>query len=186
MSSQIQFQVDTVPTPNPNAIMLRVQETLVASGTHEFTTTDDLSGSPLAQALLAIDGIDLILIAPRFVTLRKNEDSDWPDIAPEAKDAMRAFLGSSQMAVFESGDGIDPAQRGAIEQQILKLLDEEIRPAIAMDGGDLTYMGFEDGIVKVQMIGACGSCPSATATLKMGIERLLMEEVPEVRAVEQV
>lgn len=186
MSSEIPIRVDTVPTPNPNAIMLRVQETLVASGTHEFTPTDDLSGSPLAQAMLAINGIELILIAPRFITLRKGEDSEWPDIAPEAKEAMRSFLGSSQMAVLETEGEIDPAQLGAIEQQILKLLDEEIRPAIAMDGGDLNYMGFEDGIVKVQMIGACGSCPSSTATLKMGIERLLMEEVPEVRAVEQV
>ena len=166
--------------------MLRVQETLVASGTHEFTSTDDLSDSPLAQVMLAINGIELILIAPRFVTIRKADDSEWPDIAPEAKEVMREFLGSSQMAVLETNDGIDPAQRGAIEQQILKLLDEEIRPAIAMDGGDLNYIGFEDGIVKVQMIGACGSCPSSTATLKMGIERLLMEEVPEVRAVEQV
>ena len=186
MSSEIPIRVDTVPTPNPHAIMLRVQETLVASGTHEYTPDDDLKSSPLAQALLAINGIDLILIAPRFVTLRKNEDFEWPDIAPSAKDAMRESLGSSQMAVFESEDKIDPAQLGAIEQHILKLLDEEIRPAIAMDGGDLTYMGFEDGVVKVQMIGACGSCPSATATLKMGIERLLVEEVPEVRAVEQV
>mgnify|MGYP001202015624 CR=1 FL=1 len=186
MSSEIPIRVDTVPTPNPNAIMLRVQETLVASGTHEYTPDDDLKSSPLAQALLSIKGIELILIAPRFVTLRKSEDFEWPDIAPIAKDAMREFLGSSQMAVFESGEQIDPAQLGAIEQHILKLLNEEIRPAIAMDGGDLNYMGFEDGVVKVQMIGACGSCPSATATLKMGIERLLVEEVPEVRAVEQV
>jgi Fe-S cluster biogenesis protein NfuA len=66
----------------------------------------------------------------------------------------------------------------------MKLLDEEIRPAIAMDGGDLTYMGFEDGVVRVQLIGACGTCPSSTMTLKMGIERLLAEEIPEVMSVE--
>ena len=186
MSVDTQIPVDTVPTPNPDAIMLKVQETLVASGTHEFTNADDTSQSPLAAAFLGLHGIELVLIAPRFVTLRKSPESDWPDLIPDAKTAMRTFLQSGQMAVLETEPGIDPAKLGAIEQKILKLLDEEIRPAIAMDGGDLTYIGFEDGIVKVQMIGACGTCPSSTATLKMGIERLLMEEVPEVRSVEQV
>ena len=186
MSGEAQIPVDTVPTPNPDAIMLKVQETLVPSGTHEFTRDDDTAGSPLAAALLDLDGIELVLIAPRFVTLRKSPESDWPDLIPDAKTAMRTFLQSGQMAVLETESGIDPAKLGAIEQKILKLLDEEIRPAIAMDGGDLTYIGFEDGIVKVQMIGACGTCPSSTATLKMGIERLLMEEVPEVLSVEQV
>jgi len=186
MSSDIPIPVDTVPTPNPDAIMLKVQETLVPSGTHEFTGDDDTSNAPLATALLAIDGIDLILIAPRFVTLRKTPDADWPDLVPMAKTAMRSFLSSGEMAVLTNEGSIDPAQLGEIEQKIMRLLDEEIRPAIAMDGGDINYLGFEDGIVRVQMIGACGTCPSATATLKMGVERLLMEEIPSVRAVEQI
>ena len=186
MCSEAQIPVDTVPTPNPDAIMLKVQETLVPSGTHEFTRSDDTAGSPLATALLELTGIELVLIAPRFVTLRKTTEADWPDLVPDAKMAMRSFLQSGQMAVFETDSTIDPAKLGAIEQKILRLLNEEIRPAIAMDGGDLTYIGFEEGIVTVQMIGACGNCPSATATLKMGIERLLMEEIPEVLSVEQV
>jgi Fe-S cluster biogenesis protein NfuA len=90
------------------------------------------------------------------------------------------------MAVLDSVSHATPEQLTEIEKQIVTLLNEEIRPAIAQDGGDLTYMGFEDGIVKLQMIGACGTCPSSTLTLKMGIERLLMEEIPEVRAVEQI
>jgi len=95
-------------------------------------------------------------------------------------------LSSGQMAVLDSASHATPAELTEIEEKIVTILNEEIRPAIAQDGGDLTYMGFEDGVVKLQMIGACGTCPSSTMTLKMGIERLLMEEIPEVRAVEQI
>ena len=90
------------------------------------------------------------------------------------------------MAVLDAPSALSAEALGETERKIVTLLDEDIRPAIAMDGGDLTYMGFEDGVVKLRMIGACSSCPSASMTLKMGIERLLMEEIPEVRAVEQV
>ena len=185
MPSDNPIYVDTVPTPNPDAVMLKVQETLVPSGTHEFTLGADTAASPLAESLLKIDGIELVLIAPRFVTLKKRSDDDWLDLIPEAKETMRSFLRSGEMAVFEEKSAIDSAKLGAIEQKIVALLDEEIRPALAMDGGDINYLGFEDGIVQVQMVGACGTCPSSTATLKMGVQRLLMEEIPEVRGVEQ-
>ena len=98
MSSGTPAPIDAVPTPNPNAIMLKVQEILVQSGTHEFTQADDSSGAPLASELLGIDGIELVLIAPRFVTLRKNPSTEWPDLIPLAKQAMRDFLASGQMA----------------------------------------------------------------------------------------
>lgn len=186
MSSGIPVPIDTVPTPNPDAIMLKVQETLVPSGTHEFTKDDDTEGAPLAALLLAIDGVELVLIAPRFVTLRKHTEREWPDLIPDAKQALRTFVASGEMAVLETEATLNPAQVSEIEQHINRLLDEEIRPAVAMDGGDINYVGFENGIVQVQMAGACGSCPSSTATLKMGVERLLMEEIPEVRGVEQI
>ena len=186
MSSGFPAPIDTVPTPNPDAIMLKVRETLVQSGTHEFTARDETEESPLAKLLLEIEGIQLVLIAPRFVTLRKDPSMDWPDLVPLAKQAMRDFLASGQMAVFEKEVVADPKHLGAIEKQIIELLDEDIRPALAMDGGDINYVGFENGVVTVQLIGACSSCPSSTATLKQGVERLLTEEIPEVHAVEQI
>jgi len=186
MSFNTSIPVDTVPTPNPDAIMLKVQETLVPTGTHEFGLSDNTDDAPLARALLEIDGLELVLIAPRFVTLRKASISEWPDLIPLAKEAMRGFIQSGEMAVFDKSGDIDPAQRGEIEGRIITLLDDEIRPAVAMDGGDITFVSFENGVVLVQMSGACGSCPSATSTLKMGVERLLIEEIPEVTAVEQV
>ena len=186
MSSGFPAPIDTVPTPNPDAIMLKVRETLVQSGTHEFTARDDTDNAPLAKILLDIQAIQLVLIAPRFVTLRKSPSSDWPDLVPLAKQALREFLDSGQMAVFEQQNTLDPAEVGEIEKQIIHLLDEDIRPALAMDGGDINFVSFEDGVVTVQLIGASSSCPSSTATLKMGVERLLTEEIPEVRAVEQI
>ena len=186
MSSGILAPIDAVPTPNPHAIMLKVQEILVQSGTHEFTRADDSSRAPLASDLLDIEGIELVLIAPRFVTLRKNQSVEWPDLIPQAKQAMRDFLASGQMAVMEEDGGENPINAGEVEQKIIRLLDDEIRPAVAMDGGDINFVSFENGIVNIQMTGACGTCPSATETLKLGVERLLMEEIPEVRGVEQI
>jgi NFU1 iron-sulfur cluster scaffold homolog, mitochondrial len=181
------IEVRTVPTPNPNALMFRVDETLVPTGTFEYHTVDEAKGSPLAQLLLQVGGVDVVLVAPRFVTVTKKTDVPWPDVVPTVKDRIRSFLLSGEMAVLD--DGSEPAagpELGEIEQRIMHLIDEEIRPSIAMDGGDITFMGFVDGIVHLRLIGACGSCPSSTTTLKMGIERMLCEEVPEVRGVEQV
>lgn len=186
MYSDTLIPVDTVPTPNPDAIMLKIRETLVPTGTHEFTRGDDTDSSPLAAALLGLDGIELVLIAPRFVTLRKRPDIEWIDLVPDAKDAMRSFLSSGEMAIIEDTPEVTGGQLGAIELKITKLLEDEIRPALAMDGGDINFVSFIDGVVTVQMVGACGTCPSATATLKMGVERLLMEEIPQVRSVEQI
>ena len=93
-NTDIPVPIDTVPTPNPDAVMLKVSETLVSTGTYEYTKESDTSSSPLAQVLIAIDGIQLVLIAPRFVTLRKSPEMVWPDIIPTAKTAMRDFLSS--------------------------------------------------------------------------------------------
>lgn len=179
------IEVRTVPTPNPNALMFRVDETLVPTGTYEFQSLEDADNSPLAQVLLRIEGAELVLVAPRFVTVTKHADVAWPDVVPKIKDRLRAFLLSGEMAVLDQGSGPDAAELGEIERKIVELINEEIRPAIAMDGGDVNFQGFVDGIVHLRLIGACGSCPSSTTTLKMGIERMLMEEIPEVRGVEQ-
>jgi len=179
--------VHTVPTPNPDALMFRVEEALVPMGTFEYAELDRARReSPLAAALLAQAQVELVLIAPRFVTVRKAEDARWPELVPTLKRALREFVWSGEMAVFDTAVDSVEIDRSEVERRIITLLDEEIRPAIAQDGGDVTYVGFEDGIVQLRMVGACGTCPSATATLKMGIERLLMEEVAEVRGVEQI
>ena len=93
---------------------------------------------------------------------------------------MRTVLASGEVAVREEATASDPAKLGAIATKIIQILDDEIRPALAMDGGDINYLGFENGVVQVAMVGACGTCPSSTATLKMGVERLPKVPRPSV------
>jgi Fe-S cluster biogenesis protein NfuA len=182
------IQVSSIPTPNPDALMFRVEEALVPNGTFEYTDpARDRADAPLAARLLQLAGVELVLIAPRFVTVRKAEDTRWPELVPVVKQTIRQFIWSGEMAVFDTAAGpVGGGDLGAVEQRILQLLEDEIRPALAQDGGDVTYVGFEAGIVHLRMIGACGSCPSSTATLRQGIEALLREEIPEVLGVEQV
>ena len=175
--------VETVPTPNPDALMFRVGEVLIPAGTVELRRGAALDDAPLAQQIFAQEGVELVLIAPRFVTVRKDPEADWAWLEPAVRGAIEAFLASGEMAVFERGDVAPATDRTAIEQRILDLLDEEIRPAIAQDGGDVTFLSFTDGVLRLRLIGSCGTCPSSLGTLKMGIERLMQEEIPEVREV---
>jgi Fe-S cluster biogenesis protein NfuA len=132
-----------------------------------------------------IPGITSVLVAPRFVTVNKDEGLSWPELVPQIKAAIRDFLDSGDMAVpdteLEYGHITDPLAR-----QVVQILDEFIRPAVAQDGGDIIFRGIDDGIVLVKLIGSCSSCPSSTATLRIGVERMLMEELPDIRGVRQV
>ena len=182
----VEVQINVQETPNPDACMFQVDVSLIESGTYEFKEGDDIGHAPLAQRLLALDGVELILIAPRFVTVRKAESASWDSLNEQVMAALDAFFQSRKEAVKPTEQTFDTANLSDVEQRILDLLDEEIRPAIAMDGGDLVYHGFEEGIVKIQLTGACGTCPSSTATLYYGVQNLLMEEIPEVQGVEQI
>jgi Fe-S cluster biogenesis protein NfuA len=177
--------IDTVPTPNPDALMFRVQEMLVPSGTFEYRDRAQASDAPLPRRFFDLPGVVSVLVAPRFVTINKDAEVTWPELVPQVKAALRDFLDSGDMAVPDSdlalGDLADP-----VERKVVQILDEFIRPAVAQDGGDILYRGMEDGIVLVKLIGSCSSCPSSTATLALGVERMLLEEVPEVRGVRQV
>jgi len=175
--------VNVVPTPNPDALMFRVEETLVPAGTYEYGSPDQTGDAPLAQQLLALSGIELILVAPRFVTVRKEPDADWGTLQPEVSAAIESFLESGEMAVFDTRSST-PRPLSDVEARVVAIIDEEIRPAVAQDGGDITFESFHEGVVTVRMSGACGSCPSSTLTLKAGVERLLTEEIPEVTSVE--
>ncbi len=178
--------IRTTPTPNPDAYLFQVQETLIPSGTYEYFHDQDLSNSPLAESILLIEGLELLMVAPRFITVRKFSDETWDDLLDEVIDTFEEFLQSGQMAVIESEQNVIEKASSELEKQILDILQEEVRPAIAQDGGDFIYHGFENGIVKLELIGACGTCPSSTQTLHVGIENHLMSEIPEVQGIEQI
>lgn len=177
--------IDTLPTPNPDALMFKLQEILVPTGTFDYRSAGQASDAPLPRRLFDLPGVTSVLVAPRFVTVNKDPAILWPELVPQIKAAIRDFLDSGDMAVPDGE--LDYAHiTDPIERRVIQLLDEFIRPAVAQDGGDIIYRGIDDGVVLVKLIGSCSSCPSSTATLAMGVERMLLEEIPEVRGVRQV
>ncbi len=177
--------IDTVPTPNPDALMFKLEQMLVPSGTFEYTSRARASDAPLPRRLFDLPGVTSVLVAPRFVTVNKLEDIPWPELVPQIKASIRDFIDSGDIAVPDEeiahGDITDP-----VERKVVQILDEFVRPAVAQDGGDIVFRGIEESIVLVKLIGSCSSCPSSTATLALGVERMLLEEVPEIRGVRQV
>lgn len=178
--------VDTVPTPNPDALMFKVERPLVEHGSWEFRGREEAASAPLAQRLFTLDGVVQVLIASRFVTVTRDPEYGWPELVPGLKGLVREHLASGDPSVL-AGPRAAARSLGGAAGRVAALIDEEIRPAVAQDGGDVEFVALTDeGIVQLRLVGSCRSCPSSTATLYQGIQRLLMEEVPEVRGVEQL
>ena len=183
--------VDTIPTPNPEALMFRVVDPFVDSGTFEYTSQDAAASAALPRRLFGLDAVRQVLVTSRFVTVNKHPAYTWPELVPTIKALIQQHISSGEPAVpAETRERQYDVTTGDITSELAKgvrqLIDEEIRPAVAQDGGDVVFLGLTPAnIVKVRLIGSCSSCPSATATLSMGIERLICEEFPEIQGVEQ-
>ena len=140
--------------------------------------------SPLATRLFAIDGVDLVFFSGDFLAVTKAEQLDWFVLKPSILAGIMEHFASGLPVIETKADTADTEDDDdETVQQIKHLLDTRVRPAVAMDGGDITFHSFEDGVVTLQMRGACQGCPSSTATLKMGIENMLRHYIPEVREV---
>lgn len=174
-------------TPNPNTLKYSVNRQLLAKGAISFTKKQDAEArSPLAAKLFGISGISGVMIGTNFVTVTKSDEGDWDVVHKCTSTAIEQHLGSNQPVVLEEAADRSSDHKGGdsdIERKIRDILDAEIRPAVAMDGGDITFEKFENGTVYVYLQGACSGCPSSTATLKMGIETRLKESIPEVQEV---
>jgi Fe-S cluster biogenesis protein NfuA len=173
-------------TPNPNTLKYSVNRQLIKSGAANFRSLDEAKlRSPLAAKLFNIPGISGVMLGRDFVTVTKTEDGDWDVVHKNASMIIEKHLTQNELVLDETAQS-DPAHKGgdsAIEQKIRQILDDEIRPAVAMDGGDITFEKFENGVVYLYMQGACSGCPSSTATLKQGIETRLRDAIPEVQEV---
>lgn len=175
-------------TPNPNTLKYSVNRQLLAQGAANFTQKSDADErSPLASKLFEVAGICGVMIGRDFVTVTKTEDGDWDLVHKSTSRILEGHL-SADLPVLtaEAAAAREQAQKGGtgeIERRIREILDAEIRPAVAMDGGDITFEKYEDGIVYVYLQGSCAGCPSSTMTLKMGIETRLREAIPEVQEV---
>jgi hypothetical protein len=169
-------------TPNPNTLKYSVNRTLLEKGAVNITTQKEAEErSPLAAKLFAVSGICGVMIGKDFVTVTKAEDGDWDVVHKSSSSVIESHLRENGVVVIEST--IQDAHKGGnteVEQKIRDILDREIRPAVAMDGGDITFEKFENGIVYLFLQGSCSGCPSSTATLKGGIESRLKKEIPEV------
>lgn len=177
--------IQTEQTPNPATIKFIPGQVVLAQGSAEFKDASDTLRSPLAARLFRIDGVASVFFASDFVSVTRNRDGDWSFLKPQILAAiMEHYL--SGLPVIEGPAGtIDNGIESELILQIRELLDTRVRPAVARDGGDIDFVKFEDGVVWLHMKGACAGCPSATATLKLGIENMLKHYVPEVKSVEQ-
>jgi Fe-S cluster biogenesis protein NfuA len=175
-------------TPNPNTLKYSVNRQLLKTRTTaNFGRKEDADAtSPLAAKLFAIPGIRGVMIGKDFVTVTKTEEGDWDVVHKTTSETLEEHLGSDAIVVNEDKMAAEAHAKAAtgetagIEMKIKDILDQEIRPAVAMDGGDITFDRFEDGVVYLHMQGSCAGCPSSTATLKDGIETRLRDAIPEV------
>ncbi|XP_023261485.1 NFU1 iron-sulfur cluster scaffold homolog, mitochondrial-like [Seriola lalandi dorsalis] len=183
------LSIQTQDTPNPRSLKFLPGKPVLGSGTIDFPSPSSAECSSLARVLFEIEGVKSVFFGPDFITVTKtDEDVEWTDIKRHALDAIAKF--------FESGD---PITTGAVHNEsslseddddivsmIKELLDTRIRPTVQEDGGDVIYKGFEDGTVKLKLVGSCTGCPSSTVTLRNGIQNMLQFYIPEVDNVEQV
>jgi Fe-S cluster biogenesis protein NfuA len=195
--------IQTEETPNPLSLKFIADGQIFSNqGNFQFNNQKQAaSKSPLAMQLFEIKGIDAIFISQNFITITKNAVTNWQEIKTEIIATIIDFFSANRPILFENiakeekilsnqNSSSNFSQEDQIEseivQQIKELIEIKVRPSVAMDGGDIVFVSFEDGIVKLQLKGACSGCPSSTITLKNGIEQMLKHYVPEVVAVEQV
>jgi Fe-S cluster biogenesis protein NfuA len=178
------FRMHAERTPNPNSIKWVLGRPVVEGGiSAHFDQPPASEVSPLGARLFAIDGVIGAFFASNFVTVTKRPGTEWTDIAQPIVDAIKGVLGEGGAALGPAFEVAERSGEGDIATRIQQILEQEIRPAVAMDGGDIVFAGFHDGRVELYLQGSCSGCPSSTATLKMGIEARLREEIPEVQEV---
>lgn len=189
--------IETETTPNPATLKFLPGRTVMPSGTRDFASPEEAEASPLAAALFALGDVTGVFFGYNFVSVSAAPGVDWAGLKPDVLAVLLDHF-SADMPLFApaSAAGIQvPAADTAFAEnpedaeivaQIKELIDTRVRPAVANDGGDIVYRGFDQGKVYLQMQGACSGCPSSSATLKNGIEQLLRYYVPEVTEVRAV
>ncbi|EXS71805.1 NifU family protein [Sphingobium sp. Ant17] len=189
--------IETELTPNPATIKFLPGRTVMGAGTRDFATPEEAEASPLADALFGLGDVTGVFFGSDFISVTIAPGSEWAYVKPDILATLLEHF-SANMPLFKAGSAAEisvPGDEGSfgddpedaeIVEQIRELIDTRVRPAVANDGGDIIYRGFDKGTVYLKMQGACAGCPSSTATLKNGIEQLLKHYVPEVTEVRAV
>ena len=183
--------IQTESTPNPATLKFLPGQNVLEVGTADFPTEEAAENSPLAKRVFAVGDVTGVFFGTDFVTVTKADGIEWDHIKPGILGAIMEHYQSGQPVMATdhtpaSGHAEHSGADAEIVGQIKELLDTRVRPAVAQDGGDITFHGFDRGIVYLHMQGACAGCPSSTLTLKMGIENLLRHYIPEVVEVRPV
>ncbi|GGH35575.1 Fe-S cluster biogenesis protein NfuA, 4Fe-4S-binding domain [Cribrihabitans marinus] len=183
--------IQTESTPNPATLKFLPGQTVLEAGTADFPSAEAAAKSPLANRIFAVDGVSGVFFGNDFVTVIKDDGVEWDHIKPAILGAVMEHYQSGQPIMGDdarpaSGHAEHSGEDAEVVGQIKELLDSRVRPAVAQDGGDITFHGFDRGVVYLHMQGACAGCPSSTLTLKMGIENLLRHYIPEVTEVRPV
>ncbi|HET9510043.1 MAG TPA: NifU family protein [Sphingomonas sp.] len=189
--------IETEVTPNPATLKFLPGRPVMDTGTRDFATPEEAEASPLADALFGLGDVTGVFFGRDFVSVTAAPGVDWTGLKSDVLGVLLDHF-SANMPLFRPGSaagisvpgddatfGEDPADADIVAQ-IRDLIDTRVRPAVANDGGDIVYRGFDKGKVYLQMQGACAGCPSSSATLKQGIEQLLRHYVPEVTEVRAV
>ena len=189
--------IQTESTPNPRTLKFLPGRDVLGAGSREYAERDAAAGSPLAAAVFAVDGVERVYLGSDFLTITKREDIEWPHLKPHVLAAIMDHFTSGRPVLADAGATPDETgeadiayegEAADIVKEIKEIIEARVRPAVARDGGDITFHSWDHdhGVVKLNMRGACAGCPSSTATLKAGIENMLRHYVPEVTRVEQV
>ena len=177
--------IQTEITPNPNSLKFLPGKVVSNQGSFEINKKED-TNNELLRNLLSINGVEGIFLGKDFISINKNDKVSWNDIKHIVISLINDFYSNGKEFVIDNDLNKNDQNLNEIEKNIIKILDEKIRPAVAKDGGDIKFVEFNDGIVKVQLQGSCSGCPSSTMTLKQGVQNLLTHYLPEVKGVEAI
>ncbi len=174
--------------PNPNSLKFVADYMLVDEGkNYDFPNKDSAINAPLADRLFDFDYVTRVFYMSNFITVTKTEEADWLEIREALKSIIKDYLESGKPLLSDTNSKADPAPKPDepdLERKIKEILDEYVKPAVEQDGGAISFASFNDGVVKVNLQGACSGCPSSLVTLKAGIENLLIRMIPEVKEVD--
>lgn len=177
--------VQTEKTPNPNSLKFLPGKIVSNSGSFEITKKDEVNNA-LVRNLLSINGVVGIFLGEDFISVNKNDSTNWDEIKHIVISLINEYYSEGKNFVIDKDFDESNSNLSEIEQNIIKILDQKIRPAVAKDGGDIKFKEFKNGIVRVQLQGSCSGCPSSTLTLKKGVQNLLCHYIPEVKSVEAI
>jgi Fe-S cluster biogenesis protein NfuA len=179
--------IQTETTPNPQTLKFLPARTVLESGTKFYTSIATAEESPLALSLFSVAGVNAVFLGSDFVTITKDASFDWSVMKADLLTRMMDFFVAGHPVVHSktsaAGNEVG-VEDSAIIKEIKEMIELRVRPAVAQDGGDIVFHSFKDGVVYLEMHGACAGCPSSTLTLKQGIENMLKHYIPEVIAVE--